>query len=54
MVESAGAVILRCSLNVFEKFSKGKYLYWSLLLMKFHALRPAALLKNDSSNSVFL
>ena len=42
-----------------DSFSKncakytGKYLCWSLFLMKFQALRPANLLKNDPSRGVF-
>ena len=42
-----------------DSFSKncakytGKYLCWSLFLMKFQALRPANLLKNDPSRGGF-
>ena len=56
--ESAGVVIRRYSVNkVFlESVAKctGKYLCWSLFLMTFQALRPASLLRSDSSKGVFL
>ena len=46
MEESAEAVIQKCSVNkVFGKNvkSNGKYLWLSLFLIKFQALRPATL-----------
>ena len=56
-VKSAGAVIRRCSVNkIFLKNCRkftGKYLCQSLFLMKFQAMRPATLLKSDSSKDVF-
>ena len=58
LVESAGAVILRCSVNkVLRKIaqnSQEKHLCWSLFLMKFQALRTTTLLKSGSSKGVFL
>ena len=57
MEESAGAVIWRCSGNqVFWKTAKftEKDLHFSLFSMEFQALKPATLLKGDSSKDVFL
>ena len=55
--KSAGAVVRGCSVKkyVLKNFAKftGKYLCWSLFLMKFQALRSGTLLKYDS-NTVFL
>ena len=33
---------------------KGKYLCWSLILIKLQAFRPATLLKRDSKTGAFL
>ena len=56
--ESAEAAIQRFFLYIwfFEKLCQfsGKYLCWSLFLMKFQALRSATLFKSDSIKSVFL
>ena len=41
-------------LKIFSVFT-GKHLSWSLfLIIKFQAIRPATLLKRDSSTGVFL
>ena len=40
-------------LNNFTNFT-GKYLCWSLLLIKLQVFRPATLLKRDSNTGVFL
>ena len=43
-------------LDIVKSFAnfKGKHKYWSLFLIKLHALRPATLLKRDSNTAVFL
>ena len=55
--ESARAVIWRCFLYIFDKFSKIHRKIFVLEplfdVMKFQVLRPPALLKNHSNNSVF-
>ena len=42
--------------GVLKKFANfmGKHLYWSLFLIKLQAIRPATLLKRNSSTGVFL
>ena len=53
--KSVGAVIRLCSINkVYRKIvqnSQENYLCWSLFLVKFQVLRPATLLKSDSSET---
>ena len=50
--QSSDVFYKKAVLKNFAMF-KGKYLYWSLFLLKFQAFRPA-LLKKDSSTGAFL